>query len=98
MAVTLRLRGVPRTLEIPLREAIETTLADDWIVTLSQSHLDGLWHMQLDGRLRCRVVLPPLQEVSAEHLSILLRDLSTNTESSKLASPSATQHQSSAVQ
>jgi len=93
MPVTLQLRDVPRTLEIPLREAIDTALGDDWIVTLSQSHLDGLWHLQLnDGRSRCRAVLPPLKDVSVEHLCALLRDLSTATGSSGFVASSEASH------
>ena len=75
MSVTLRLRGVPHNLEVPLRDAIETALEGDWIVTLSQSHLDGQWHMQLDGRSRCRVVLPAIEDVRIDRLSRVLSEL-----------------------
>lgn len=78
MPVTLRLRGIPGHLEVSFRDAIEAALEGDWTVTLSQSHLDGQWHLQLDGQSqRCRVVLPDLQHVRVDRLTRVLRELTT---------------------
>ena len=78
MPVRVRLREVPGAFEAPLRGAIETALDGDWCVTLSQSHLDGQWHLQLDGPVRrCRVVLPALGDVSVTRLQELLRQLAS---------------------
>ena len=61
MYLILRFRGVPHAYDALLRTAIESALDGDWCVTLSRSHLDGQWHLQLDGETqRCRVVLPEL--------------------------------------
>jgi hypothetical protein len=49
MPVTFRLRDVPPALELRLREAVDAVLDGNWCVTLSQSHLDGQWYLQLDG-------------------------------------------------
>ena len=74
MAVTLRLREVPRNLEAHVRDAIEGALDGDWCVTLSQSHLDGQWHLQLEGRSqRCTVIIPA--EASVADLERLLQRL-----------------------
>lgn len=76
MSITLRLRDVPPGLEARFRETIENALEGDWSVTLSRSHLDGQWHLQLDGSAdRYRVVLPALQDVRMTGLHHLLRQL-----------------------
>lgn len=76
MSITLRLRDVPPGLEARFRETIEDALEGDWSVTLSRSHLDGQWHLQLDGSSdRYRVVLPALQDVRLTGLHHLLRRL-----------------------
>src|SRR5262245_41349571 len=73
MPVTLRLRDVPRTLEAQVRDAIET-VEGDWCITISQSHLDGQWHLQLEGEgHRCSVVIPP--EAEADDLERVLQRL-----------------------
>lgn len=70
-----------------LREALEDVLDGDWSVTLSQSHLDGQWHLQLDGPVeRYRVVLPALQDVRVATLRHVLRRL---LESGTGSSPAA---------
>jgi len=74
--ITLRLRDVPPGLEARFRETIEDALEGDWSVTLSQSHLDGQWHLQLDGASdRYRVVLPALEDVRLASLHHLLQQL-----------------------
>jgi hypothetical protein len=76
MPVVLRLRDVPAQFEVPLREAIETAIEGDWIVTVSRSHIDGQWHLQLtNGTQSCRVVLPALGEVRVSRLRLLLQDV-----------------------
>lgn len=76
MSITLRLRDVPPALEARFRETLEDALEGDWSVTLSRSHLDGQWHLQLDGSSdRYRVVLPALQDVRLTGLHHLLRRL-----------------------
>jgi hypothetical protein len=76
LSITLRLRDVPPALEARFRETIEDALEGDWSVTLSRSHLDGQWHLQLDGSSdRFRVVLPALQDVRMTGLRHLLRRL-----------------------
>jgi hypothetical protein len=76
MPVTFRLRETPPGLELRLREAVESTIDGDWCVTVSQSHLDGQWYLQLDGvAMRCRGVLPS-PTVSVRQLEALLRRLS----------------------
>ena len=63
MPITYRLRDVSRTDEIRLRDAFENTLDGDWCLTVSQSHLDGQWHIQLEGRGQTRhAVLPSFDE------------------------------------
>jgi hypothetical protein len=77
MPVTLRLRDVPPSLELRLREASDSALDGDWCVTVSQSHLDGQWYLQLDGTgARYRVSLPSTS-VRVRELEVLLRRLST---------------------
>jgi hypothetical protein len=49
MSVTLRLREIPPRLELSLRDAVETVMSGTWCVTVSQSHVDGQWYLQLDG-------------------------------------------------
>lgn len=76
MPIALRFRGVPAALQPRLRETLEDALDGDWTVTLSQSHLDGQWHLQLDGEAgRYRIVLPALREVRVTGLNHLLRQL-----------------------
>lgn len=76
MPIALRFRGVPAALQPRLRETLEDALDGDWTVTLSQSHLDGQWHLQLDGETgRYRIVLPALREVRVTGLHHLLRQL-----------------------
>jgi hypothetical protein len=77
MPVTFRLRETPPGLELRLREAVESTIDGDWCVTVSQSHLDGQWYLQLDGvSMRCRAVLPS-PAASVSQLEALLRRLSS---------------------
>lgn len=74
MPITFRLRETPPDLELRLREAVESTIDGDWCVTVSQSHLDGQWYLQLDGvSMRCRAVLP--SDASVRQLEALLRRL-----------------------
>lgn len=76
MPITLRLRDVPPAVQQRFRETLEDVLEGDWSVTLSQSHLDGQWHLQLDGASeRYRVVLPPLQNVRITTLRHVLQRL-----------------------
>ena len=76
MPVTFRLRETPPGLELRLREAVENTIEGDWCVTVSQSHLDGQWYLQLDGvGMGCRAVLPSPTD-SVRQLEALLRRLS----------------------
>jgi hypothetical protein len=90
LPITLRLRDVPPALEPRLRETIEDALEGDWSVTLSQSHLDGQWHLQLDGSSeRYRVVLPALQDVRLKGLHHLLRRLMESDDSAPATRPSA---------
>jgi hypothetical protein len=75
MPITFRLRETPPDLELRLREAVESTIDGDWCVTVSQSHLDGQWYLQLDGvSMRCRAVLPS-DDTSVRQLEALLRRL-----------------------
>jgi hypothetical protein len=63
MPIIYRLRDVSRLDEVRLRDVFETILDGDWCLTVSQSHLDGQWHLQLEGRGECRhVVLPSFDE------------------------------------
>ena len=74
MPITFRLRETPPGLELRLREAVESTIDGDWCVTVSQSHLDGQWYLQLDGvSMRCRAVLP--SDAGVRQLEALLRRL-----------------------
>lgn len=74
MPITFRLRETPPGLELRLREAVESTIDGDWCVTVSQSHLDGQWYLQLDGvSMRSRAVLP--SDASVRQLEALLRRL-----------------------
>jgi hypothetical protein len=76
MPVTFRLRETPPGLELRVREAVDTTIDGDWCVTVSQSHLDGQWYLQLDGiAMGCRAVLPS-PSVSVGQLETILRRLS----------------------
>jgi hypothetical protein len=76
LPISLRFRGVPDALQPRFQEILEDALDGDWTATLSQSHLDGQWHLQLDGdRGRYRIVLPALREVRVRGLQHLLREL-----------------------
>jgi hypothetical protein len=76
MPVTFRLRDTPPGLEVCLREAAESTIDGDWCVTVSQSHVDGQWYLQLDGvALSCSAVLPSAT-ASVRQLETLLQRLS----------------------
>lgn len=84
MSLVLRLRDVPAQFEVPLREAIETAIEGDWIVTVSRSHIDGQWHLQLtNGSQSCRVVLPALGEVRVSRLRLLLQDVTAGRGASR---------------
>ena len=75
MPITFRLRETPPGLELRLREAVESTIDGDWCVTVSQSHLDGQWYLQLDGvSMHCRAALPSAT-ASVPQLEALLRRL-----------------------
>ena len=77
MPITFRLRETPPGLELRLREAVESTIDGDWCVTVSQSHLDGQWYLQLDGvSMHCRAVLPSAA-ASVRQLEALLHRLSS---------------------
>ena len=70
MAITFRLRDVSRTDEVRLRDALETMLDGDWCVTVSQSHLDGQWHLQIEGHGVCRrAVVASFDEVALTELA-----------------------------
>jgi hypothetical protein len=76
LAITFRVRDVPPALESRFLETIEESLPGDWSVTLSRSHLDGQWHLQLEGAPgRYRVVLPSLEDVRFGSLGRLLQAL-----------------------
>jgi len=76
MPVTFRLRDIPPALEMRLREAADNVVDGDWCVTVSQSHLDGQWYLQLDGATqRCRAILPSTT-ASVRQLELMLRRLS----------------------
>jgi hypothetical protein len=76
MPVTYRLRDTPPGLELRLREAVESTIEGEWCVTVSQSHVDGQWYLQLDGvTMRSRAVLPT-PAASVHQLEVLLGRLS----------------------
>jgi hypothetical protein len=76
MPVTFRLRDTPSGLALCLREAAESTIDGDWCVTVSQSHVDGQWYLQLDGvAMHGRAVLPSAT-ATVDELEALLRRLS----------------------
>lgn len=78
MALTLRFRDVLRTDELRLTEAIENGLEGDWSVIVSRSHLDGQWHLQIEGTVdRWRVVLPSFEDDTLEQLTEMLAYLSS---------------------
>src|SRR6185295_822299 len=63
MPIIYRLRDVTRTDEIRLRDAFEAALDGDWCLTVSQSHIDGQWHLQLEGRgQRRHAVIPSFDD------------------------------------
>ena len=75
MPVTFRLRDIPPALELRLREAAESAIEGEWCVTVSRSHLDGQWYLQLDGASqRCRAVLAA-PTGSVRQLELMLRRL-----------------------
>jgi len=81
MPVTLHLRDVPPGLELRLREAIDSELDGNWCVTVSRSHLDGQWYLQLDGvAARCCVPLPSTS-ARVRDLEALLRHLTRRHDS-----------------
>jgi hypothetical protein len=70
MPITFRLRDVSRVDEMRLRDVFETMLDGDWSVTVSQSHLDGQWHLQIEGAGEChRTVVPSFDEVVLAELA-----------------------------
>jgi hypothetical protein len=76
VSVILQLRSVPASLEAVIRDAVESALDGDWAVTLSRSHLDGQWHLRLDGiPAHLRIVLPEESQLSADRLARLLREV-----------------------
>ena len=73
MPIIYRLRDVSRADEVRLRDAFEAVLEGDWCLTVSQSHLDGQWHLQIEGRgQRRHVVLPSFDEEALEQLATTL--------------------------
>jgi hypothetical protein len=76
MPVTFRLRDVPPGFELRLREAVDNTLEGDWCVTVSQSHLDGQWYLQLDGAGTRACVSIPSAGARVREVEALLRRLS----------------------
>jgi hypothetical protein len=84
MPVTLRLREVPRHLEAHVRDAVEA-VDGDWCITLSQSHIDGQWHLQLEGGAqRCTVVVPAEATVNdLERLLHRLTEIATQASTSR---------------
>lgn len=70
MPISFRLRDVSRNDELRLRDAFETLLDGDWSVTVSLSHLDGQWHLQLEGGGEChRAVVPSFDELALTELA-----------------------------
>jgi hypothetical protein len=80
MPVTYRLRETPPGLELRLREAAESTIEGDWCVTLSQSHVDGQWYLQLDGATTHGRAVLSTPSASVPQLEALLRRLSALVE------------------
>ena len=79
MAVSIRFREVSRTVELRLCEAIENALEGDWSVIVSRSHLDGQWHLQVEGAVdRWRVVVPSFDDETLMKLSEMLAHLSSS--------------------
>ena len=76
MPVTFRLRDVPPALELRLREAVDGVLDGNWCVTLSQSHLDGQWYLQLDSLGARSSVSLPSTNLRVRDVEALLRRLS----------------------
>jgi hypothetical protein len=77
MPVTFRLRDVPPALELRLREAVDGVLDGNWCVTLSQSHLDGQWYLQLDGLGTRSSVSLPSTNLRVRDVEALLRRMSS---------------------
>jgi hypothetical protein len=81
MAVTLRTHAVPSQFHARLREAADAALEGDWHITVLQSHLDGQWHLRLEGRgRRCRIVISSLSKVTVAGLTLILRQLADEEE------------------
>jgi hypothetical protein len=79
VAVSIRFREVSRTVELRLCEAIENALEGDWSVIVSRSHLDGQWHLQVQGTVdRWRVVVPSFDDETLMKLSEMLSYLSSS--------------------
>ncbi len=77
MPVILRLRDVSGTAELRLREAIESALEGDWSVIVSRSHLDGQWHLQIQGSAESwRLVVPSFEDQALTELTSTLVRLS----------------------
>jgi hypothetical protein len=56
--------------ELRLRETVESVLDGTWCVTVSRSHLDGQWHLQVQGTEESwRVVVPAFNEQGMHQLS-----------------------------
>jgi hypothetical protein len=76
VSVTLQFRSVPANLESVIRDAVESGLEGDWAVTVSRSHVDGQWHLGLEGLpAKVRIVLPAVEKLSAHRLARLLREV-----------------------
>ena len=74
MPITFRLRDVSRNDEVCLRDVFESVLEGDWCLTVSQSHLDGQWHLLLEGRgERRQVVIPSFDEETLADLAETVR-------------------------
>lgn len=82
MAVTLRTHAVPPRFDACLREAADAALeGDDWRITVLRSHLDGQWHLRLEGpRRRCRIIISSLNKVTVAALTVILRELAEDTD------------------
>jgi hypothetical protein len=76
LPVVLQFRSVPPTLEILVRDAVESALSGDWTVTVSRSHLDGQWNLRLAGPgATLRIVLPAVEQLTVDRLALVLREV-----------------------